>query len=79
MSDPILLKKAESPTKARFLELVDEVRQEIESGRCLSLVLILLFTELKFDIRSGGEIGMAKIAGILGRAWLDATNALDDD
>lgn len=52
MSDPILLKKAESPTKARFLELVDEVRQEIEPGRCLSLVLIPLFTELKFDVRS---------------------------
>jgi hypothetical protein len=74
----IPLKTADNPAKAKLLALVDEVRAEIEADQCLALVIVPLFGELKFHVRSAGDISMARLAGILGRAWMDATEALKD-
>ena len=72
------LKTADNPAKAKLLALVEEVRAEIEADQCYALVLVPIHAEHRFSVRSAGEISMAKFAGILGRAWLDATNALAD-
>ena len=70
MSD---LKIAESPHKAAMLKLVDEVRAEIESGKCLSLVVMPIFGEREYSVRYQGAIGMVFLTGILMRACMDAS------
>lgn len=76
MVDAMPLKVAESPAKADLLKLLDELRAEIEGGDCVALVVIPIFTEMAFSVRSKGDISMTRLAGLLGRAWMDATQAL---
>jgi predicted HTH domain antitoxin len=77
-ADPISLSQAKNPSKEALLALVDELRGEIERNECLALIVVPLFNEHRFHVRSAGSISMAKMAGLLGRAWMDATQALED-
>lgn len=76
MSDVRSFSVPPSPSKEKMLALLDEVRGEIKSGQCISLVIVPIKTERRFDVRSAGDISMTNLAGILGRCWLDATEAL---
>lgn len=76
MSDVRSFSVPPSPAKDKMLALLEEVRGEIESGQCVSLVIVPIKTERRFDVRSAGDISMTNLAGILGRCWMDAEEAL---
>lgn len=70
------LKPAVSPAKENLLALIDEIRTGIEDGSIISLVAIPIHPDMAFSTRSAGDVSMLKLAGLLGRAWLDANSAL---
>jgi hypothetical protein len=76
LSDPVALRPAESPFKADLLKLLDRLRTEVEAGEMLAIAVIPIFASRQFGVRSAGNIGMVELAGYLGRAQLDALNAL---
>lgn len=62
--------------KADMLALLEAVRAEIERGDTVSLVLIPIHNDSEWSTRSAGEKSMLHLAGVLGRAWLTANEAL---
>lgn len=66
---------AEVPAKADLLELIEQLREGVESGQVLSMVAIPIYG-MGWGTLSAGNISMRELAGVLGRAWLDATEAL---
>lgn len=76
MSDIRFFSVPPSPSKEKMLALLDEVRREIESGQCVSLVIVPIKTERRFNVRSAGDVPMTQLAGILSRCWMDAVEAL---
>jgi hypothetical protein len=65
------LKPAETPVKQEMLDLLDQLRAEVENGVCLSLVTISIGVEETFRVRVNGDVTMTRLAGLLGRAQLD--------
>lgn len=78
MAKPTKISFAEPPSKDDLLALLDELRAEVETGECLSLVAVPIFSQRRFHVRSAGELSMLQLAGLLGRAWLDAQDALKE-
>lgn len=76
MTTPIHLKTAESPAKADLLAMLDTLRTEVESGETIALVAVPVHVSREWSTRSAGEVSMLMLAGMLGRAWMDATEAL---
>jgi hypothetical protein len=62
--------------KKRMLELLDQARAEVESGEAVGILIVPLLSGSRFDVRYTGEITNVQLAGLLGRAWLDAQEKL---
>lgn len=76
MTDVAHLKQAEAPTKATLLAYLDELRAGIEAGEVLALICIPVHPNREFSTRSVGDIRALEMAGMLGRAWMDAADLL---
>jgi DNA-binding transcriptional ArsR family regulator len=70
------LEIAKSPAKERILKMLDTLRDEVERGEILALLALTIRTDEEFDVISVGEIRLATLAGMLGRAHLDALEAM---
>lgn len=71
------LEIAQSPAKERMLKMLDKLREEVARGDVISLLALTIRTGEQFDVDVAGEIRMAALAGILGRAHLDALEAME--
>lgn len=58
--------------KRGLLEMVDELRKEVESGRVVALFIMPVLRTGAFETQFLGDIMPSSLAGMLGRAWLDA-------
>ncbi len=58
------------------LRLLDVLRGEIERGKVVCLFTLLVRSDRTFDVTSAGDISMATLAGMLGKAQLDALQAI---
>lgn len=58
------------------LRLLDALREEIERGKVVCLFTLLVRSDRTFDVTSAGDISMATLAGMLGKAQLDALQAI---
>ena len=67
---------AEAPAKPDLLALIEELRVGVETGAIISLVAIPVHPNREWSTRSAGEVRMLELAGLLGRVWLDANEAL---
>ena len=67
------LKVAETASKDDLLYLLDQMRQEVESGETLSIISIAVQPDRRFRVRSTGSLSMIQIIGYLNVALLDAT------
>jgi hypothetical protein len=76
MSDPIALRIADAPAKDDVFELLERTRLETEQGEVLAVVVIPIHPNKEWSVRSAGDIGMLELGGLLGRAWMDAMEAL---
>jgi hypothetical protein len=70
------LKVAEAPDKSTMLELLTEMRKNVVAGRTLAFVVVEIQTEEDFIVHTRGDLSYARLAGLLGRAQLDALEAL---
>jgi hypothetical protein len=77
LSDVVKLNPHEGP-KAEMLAELEKQRALIESGEIIALFLMPIGRERTWRTISVGDIWMLELAGMLGRAWLDATERLKD-
>lgn len=76
MTEVAHLKPADAPARAELLAYLDELRAAVEAGEVLALIAIPVHPSREFSTRSVGEIRALEMAGMLGRAWMDATDLL---
>lgn len=76
MSDPVQLRSADAPLKDEILAILERTRLETEGGGVLDVVVIPIHPNKEWSVRSAGNINMLELAGMLGRAWMDAMEAL---
>lgn len=70
------LSVAEVPAKEDLLALIEELREGVETGEILSIVAIPIYTSRRWSTTAAGNMTMLELAGVLGRAWLDASEEL---
>jgi len=71
-----VLTPAQPPAKEDQIRLLDLLREEVERGEVICLFVLKVRAGQQFDVNSAGEISMATLAGMLGRAQLDALEAM---
>lgn len=76
--DKLPLRAVDGPHKDEILEMLDEIRADVEAGRTVSLVAIQIEsgTNRNFAVRVRGEIRTLELIGLLSRAWMDMVNHL---
>ena len=70
------LAPAQPPAKESQIRMLDLLRGEVERGEVICLFALTIRAGQQFDVTSAGEISMATLAGMLGRAQLDALEAM---
>lgn len=70
------LELAQPPGVGELLRVLDLLRGEVERGEIMAMVVISIRAEQTFDVTSSGDIHLATLAGMLGRAHLDALEAM---
>lgn len=70
------LEMAQPPAKDRLLKLLSMLGEEAAKGEVLAMVAITVRSGEQFDISTAGEIQLAMLAGMLGRAHLDVLEAM---
>lgn len=70
------LELAQPPGAGELLRVLDLLRGEVERGEIMAMVVISIRAEQEFDVTSSGDIHLTTLAGILGRAHLDALEAM---
>ena len=70
------LTRAEPPAKQSQLRMLDLLRDEVERGEVICLFALTIRAERQFDVTTAGDIDMSTLAGMLGRAQLDALEAM---
>lgn len=71
MSGARALKVAESPARQDMLDLLDEIRVQVEAGDCISLITIAVHPNREWTNRSAGSLRMMEIVGCLACAMSD--------
>lgn len=71
------LKPSEGP-KAEILAELAKMRELVEAGEITALFLMPICQQRTWRTISVGDIWMLELAGMLGRAWLDATERLKE-
>ena len=68
---------AQAPAKQDMLGMLDKLRGEVERDEVLSLFALSIRAGDQFDMSSAGEIKATSLAGMLGRAWMEAIHAIE--
>jgi hypothetical protein len=71
------LELAQAPAKEMILRMLDQLRAETERGEIITLVALTIRPGEAFDVSSAGEVRLTTLAGMLGRAHLDALQAIE--
>lgn len=66
------LSVAQPLAKERQLAMLDLLREEVERGEIVCLFVMTIRIGQEFHVSTAGDISMATLAGMLGRAQLDA-------
>ncbi len=70
------LKVAEAPARAELLSLLEEIRDQVDSGECISLITISIHPSREWTNRSAGSLRLLEVAGALSCCLHDACEAM---
>lgn len=73
---PVHLKVAAPAYQQEIINELDHMRQHAVNGDLQSLVIIPIFNGGDFTVTCRGNINAIEMSGYLGRAWLDAMEAM---